>query len=129
MTSNCLIEPRADVSQPHLHRRVPSAGRACGISGDGDFSTVVQAARALPGFAATEAEETITVGFGRDAVLGVAGKVIEAVKSGALKHFFLIGGCDGAAPGRNYYTEFAEAVPANSMILTLGCGKYRFNSA
>jgi len=60
-------------------------------------------------------------------VLGVADKVIAAVKSGALKHFFLIGGCDGAAPGRNYFTEFAEAVPADAMVLTLGCGKYRFN--
>jgi hydroxylamine reductase len=127
MTSNCLIEP-----QPAYRNRIFTAGPVGwpGLRhiGNGDFSAVVQAARALPGFAATEAEKTITVGFGRDAVLGVAGAVIEAVKSGALKHFFLIGGCDGAAPGRNYYTEFAEAVPADSMVLTLGCGKYRFNS-
>ena len=60
-------------------------------------------------------------------MLGVADKVVEAVKSGALSHFFLIGGCDGATPGRNYYTEFAEAVPKDSMILTLGCAKYRFH--
>jgi hydroxylamine reductase len=61
-------------------------------------------------------------------VLGVAGTVIDAVKSGAIKHFFLIGGCDGAAPGRNYYTEFAEAAPQDTVLLTLGCGKYRFNT-
>ena len=127
MTSNCLIEPQAS-----YRNRIFTAGPV-GWPGlrhieNGDFSAVVQAARALPGFAASETERTITVGFGRDAVLGVAGQVIDAVKSGALKHFFLIGGCDGAAPGRNYYTEFAEAVPADSMVLTLGCGKYRFNT-
>nr|WP_294516833.1 hydroxylamine reductase [uncultured Rhodopila sp.] len=127
MTSNCLIEPQA-AYRNRIFTAGPVGWPGLRHIGDGDFSAVVQAARALPGFAATEAEKTITVGFGRDAVLGVAGSVIEAVKSGALKHFFLIGGCDGAAPGRNYYTEFAEAVPEDSMILTLGCGKYRFNS-
>jgi hydroxylamine reductase len=127
MTSNCLIEP-----QPTYRNRIFTAGPV-GWPGlrhidNGDFSAVVKAAQALPGFIASETERTITVGFGRDAVLGVAGKVIDAVKAGELKHFFLIGGCDGAAPGRNYYTEFAEAVPADAMILTLGCGKYRFNT-
>ncbi len=127
MTSNCLIEPAA------LYRnRIFTAGPV-GWPGlrhiaNGDFSTVVQAALALPGFRATEPEKTITVGFGREAVLGVAGTVIDAVKSGAIKHFFLIGGCDGAAPGRNYYTEFAEAAPKDTVLLTLGCGKYRFNT-
>jgi len=67
------------------------------------------------------------VGFGHDAVMGVAGPVIDAVKSGAIRHFFLIGGCDGAKPGRNYYTDFAQAVPDDCVILTLACGKYRFN--
>ncbi len=127
MTSNCLIEPSA------LYRnRIFTAGPV-GWPGlrhiaKGDFSPVVQAALALPGFKATEPEKTITVGFGREAVLGVAGTVIDAVKSGAIKHFFLIGGCDGAAPGRNYYTEFAEAAPQDTVLLTLGCGKYRFNT-
>ena len=127
MTSNCLIEPGA------LYRnRIFTAGPV-GWPGlrhiaNGDFSPVVQAALALPGFRATEPEKTITVGFGREAVLGVAGTVIDAVKSGAIKHFFLIGGCDGAAPGRNYYTEFAEAAPQDTVLLTLGCGKYRFNT-
>ena len=126
MTSNCLIEPNA-----RYRNRIFTAGPVGwpGLRhiGNGDFSTVAQAALALPGFKASEPEKTITVGFGREAVLGVAGTVIDAVKSGAIKHFFLIGGCDGAAPGRNYYTEFAEAAPKDTVLLTLGCGKYRFN--
>jgi hydroxylamine reductase len=80
----------------------------------------------LPGFPEAPGQQ-ILVGFGHNAVLGVADKVIEAVKAGAVKHFFLIGGCDGAKPGRNYYTEFAEQVPKDCVILTLACGKYRFN--
>ena len=75
----------------------------------------------------TNPSNSILVGFGHDAILGVADKVIGAVKAGRLRHFFLIGGCDGAKSGRNYYTEFAEAVPADCVILTLACGKYRFN--
>jgi hydroxylamine reductase len=67
------------------------------------------------------------VGFGHNAVMNVAGQVVEAVKAGDIRHFFLIGGCDGAKSGRNYYTEFAEAVPEDCVILTLACGKYRFN--
>ena len=94
---------------------------------DHAYATVVAAAQALPGFKDDAAAETITIGFGRTAVLGVADKVIEAVRAGDIRHFFLIGGCDGAAPGRNYYTDFAEAVPQDSVVMTLGCGKYRFN--
>ncbi|MBY6240456.1 hydroxylamine reductase [Methylosinus sp. Sm6] len=126
MTSNCLIEP-----QPRYRGRIFTAGPV-GWPGirhidNGDFSIVAQAAAALPGFAEDAAEETITIGFGRDTVLGVADKVIEAVKAGAIRHFFLVGGCDGAAPGRNYYTDFAEHAPQDTVVLTLGCGKYRFN--
>jgi hydroxylamine reductase len=95
--------------------------------GNHDWTPVLKAAQALPGFAEDEPEETITVGFGHEAVLNVAGDVVGAVKSGAIKHFFLIGGCDGALPGRNYYTKFAESTPDDSVILTLGCAKYRFN--
>jgi hydroxylamine reductase len=91
-----------------------------------DFSAVIDKALALPGFPEAPGQQ-ILVGFGHNAVLGVADKVIEAVKAGAVKHFFLIGGCDGAKPGRNYYTEFAEQVPKDCVILTLACGKYRFN--
>lgn len=126
MTSNCLIEP-----QPSYRNRIFTAGPV-GWPGvrhiaDGNFAQVVQAANALPGFTTTEPEKTILVGFGRNAVLSVAGQVIDAVKSGAVKHFFLIGGCDGAAPGRNYYTDFAEKAPKDTVLLTLGCGKFRFN--
>jgi hydroxylamine reductase len=126
MTSNCLIEPR-----PRYRGRIFTAGPV-GWPGirhieNGDFAIVAQAAAALPGFAEDAPEETVTVGFGRDTVLGVADKVIDAVKAGAIRHFFLVGGCDGAAPGRNYYTDFAEHAPRDTVVLTLGCGKYRFN--
>ena len=92
-----------------------------------DFTPVIEAALAEPGFTEDEPEKTILVGFGHNAVLGVADKVIEAVKAGKIKHFFLVGGCDGAKPGRNYYTELAEKIPQDCVILTLACGKYRFN--
>jgi len=91
-----------------------------------DFSEVINKALECPDLADAPAKE-ILVGFGHNAVLGVADKVIEAVKGGDIKHFFLIGGCDGAKPGRNYFTEFAEKVPKDCVILTLACGKYRFN--
>ncbi len=126
MTSNCLIEP-----QPGYRQRIFTLGPV-GWPGvrhlDGkDYSAVVQAAKALPGFKEDAPEQRITIGFARNTVLGVADKVIEGVKSGAIRHFFLIGGCDGALPGRNYYTDFAEQAPDDTVILTLGCGKYRFN--
>ncbi len=91
-----------------------------------DFSAVIDKALALPDLPEAPGQE-ITVGFGHQAVLGVADQVVAAVKSGAIKHFFLIGGCDGAKSGRNYYTEFAEKAPKDTVILTLACGKYRFN--
>jgi len=91
-----------------------------------DFTPVINKALELPGLPENPGK-TILTGFGHNAVLGVADKVIEAVKSGAIKRFFLIGGCDGAKSGRNYYTEFAEKLPKDTVILTLACGKYRFN--
>ncbi|WP_077732209.1 hydroxylamine reductase [Methylocaldum sp. 14B] len=126
MTSNCLVEP-----QPRYRQRIFTAGPV-GWPGvrhiaNGDFSPVIQAALAFPGFQEDAPEQTITVGFARNTVLGVADKVVDAVKTGAIRHFFLIGGCDGAVPGRNYYTDLADHVPEDSVILTLGCGKYRFN--
>jgi len=126
MTSNCIIEPL-----PQYRQRIFTTGPV-GWPGvrhleHHDFPTLIRAARALPGFQATAPEQTITVGFGRHAVLGVADKVIDAVKAGQIRHFFLIGGCDGAAPGRNYYTEFAEQAPDDTVVMTLGCNKYRFN--
>lgn len=126
MTSNCIIEP-----QPRYRQRLFTTGPV-GWPGvrhlaDHGFGPLVEAARALPGFKEDGPAQTVTVGFGRDAVLGVADTVVAAVKAGAIRHFFLIGGCDGAAPGRNYYTEFATGVPQDSVVLTLGCAKYRFN--
>jgi hydroxylamine reductase len=91
-----------------------------------DFSEVINKALACPDLPEAPGQEILT-GFGHNAVLGVADKVIDGVKAGAIRHFFLIGGCDGAKPGRNYFTEFAEKVPADCVILTLACGKYRFN--
>ncbi|CAK0777535.1 protein S-nitrosylase [Azospirillaceae bacterium] len=126
MTSNCIIEPR-----PQYRQRIFTTGPVGWpgvrhIEGD-NFAPVVQAALALPGFKEDAPAETITIGFARDTILSVADKVISAVKEGAIRHFFVIGGCDGAVPGRNYYTEFAEGAPKDTVILTLGCGKYRFN--
>ncbi|KIH78169.1 hydroxylamine reductase [Geoalkalibacter ferrihydriticus DSM 17813] len=91
-----------------------------------DFSEVIAAAQKAEGFS-EKADKDILTGCGHDAVLGLADKVIEAVNSGAIKRFFVIGGCDGAKPGRNYYTKFAEQLPKDTVILTLACGKYRFN--
>lgn len=91
-----------------------------------DFSAVIKKAQECDGFQENLGQEILT-GFGHNAILGVADKVIEGVKAGAIKHFFLIGGCDGAKSGRNYYTEFAEKAPSDTVILTLACGKYRFN--
>jgi hydroxylamine reductase len=91
-----------------------------------DFSAVVRKAKECDGFPENPGQEILT-GFGHNAVLGVADKVIDAVRKGAIRRFFLVGGCDGAKPGRNYYTELAEKAPKDTVILTLACGKYRFN--
>jgi hydroxylamine reductase len=80
----------------------------------------------MPGFAEDTAGKEVMVGFGRNAVLGVAGQVIEAVKNKDIRHFFLVGGCDGAKTGRNYYTELVEKIPSDCVVLTLACGKFRF---
>jgi hydroxylamine reductase len=91
-----------------------------------DFSAVINKAKALGGLPVKEGI-TLTTGFARNTVMSVAGVVIDAVKAGAIKHFFLVGGCDGAKPGRNYYTEFVEKTPKDTVVLTLACGKFRFN--
>lgn len=103
------------------------------IGEEKDFTPVIEKALELGGYAedmhftGINGGTTVMTGFAHDAVLSRADKVIEAVKTGAIKHFFLVGGCDGAKPGRNYYTEFVKQTPADSIILTLACGKYRFN--
>lgn len=102
-------------------------------NGTKDFSPVIQKALELRGYehnkqlTGINGGSELTTGFARNAVLGVADKVIDAVKSGAIKHFFLVGGCDGARSGRNYYTDFVKNTPSDTIILTLGCGKFRFN--
>ena len=126
MTTNCIQKPK-DTYKARIFTSGLVAWPGVEHIADQDFKPVVEAALAAPGFAADEPEKTILVGFGHGAVLGVAGQVIEAVKTGAIKRFFLIGGCDGAKSGRNYYTEFAQAVPKDCVVLTLACGKYRFN--
>ena len=91
-----------------------------------DFSPLIEKALELPGFDEDEAGKTVMVGFGRRTLLDAAPAVLEAVKAGAVRHIFLVGGCDGAKPGRNYYTEFVEKTPADTLVLTLACGKFRF---
>ncbi|MBN1795219.1 MAG: hydroxylamine reductase [Sedimentisphaerales bacterium] len=126
MTTNCLQKPK-DSYKDRIF--------TCGLVGwegvahieDRDFTPVVEAALKSEGFTEDSPEKTITIGFARNTVMRVADKVIELVKAGKIKHFFLIGGCDGAKPGRNYYTDFARKVPDDCVILTLACGKYRFN--
>ncbi len=126
MTTNCIQKPK-DGYKARIFTSGPTAWPGVEHISDGNFKPVIDAALAAEGFTADGPEKFITVGFGRNAVMGVAGAVIDAVKSGAIKRFFLIGGCDGAKPGRNYYADFAKAVPNDCVILTLACGKYRFN--
>jgi hydroxylamine reductase len=125
MTTNCIQRPQASYADniftsglvgwpgvPHISNR--------------DFTPVIEKALALPGFTDDANGREVMVGFARNTVLGVAEKVIEAVKGKAIRHFFLVAGCDGAKPGRNYYTEFVEKVPGDCVVLTLACGKFRF---
>ena len=124
-TTNCIQKPRESYMD-----RVFTTGLVAwpGVTHikSRDFSAVIAKAIALGGFEEKQGGRLMT-GFGHNAVLGVADKVVEAVKSGAIKHFFLVGGCDGAKPGRNYYTDFVEKTPKDTVILTLACGKFRFN--
>jgi len=126
MTTNCIQKPK-DTYKARIFTSGLVAWPGVTHITDRNFTPVIEAAQAAEGFQEDGPEKTIRVGFARNAVLSVAGKVVEALKSGAIKHFFLIGGCDGAKPGRNYYTELAQAVPHDCVILTLACGKYRFN--
>jgi hydroxylamine reductase len=104
-----------------------------GVDGAKDFSPVIQKALELGGynedktFTGINGGSEVVTGFARNAVLGAADKVNDAIRSGDIKHIFLVGGCDGARPGRNYYTEFVKKAPKDTVILTLACGKYRFN--
>lgn len=124
-TTNCIQKPRDNYFQNVFTTGLVGWPGVKHVKGH-DFSAVINRAKELPGLP-EKAGSTLTTGFGHNAVLGVADKVIDAVKSGSIKHFFLVGGCDGAKPGRNYYTEFVEKTPKDTIILTLACGKFRFN--
>ena len=131
MTTNCLMKPRDSYKDRIFSTSVVGWDGIKHIAkdenGNKDFSEIINKALSLGGFEEDEEVKEILVGFGHKATLSHADTIINAVKDGKVKHFFLIGGCDGAKPGRNYYTEFAEKVPKDCIILTLACGKYRFN--
>ena len=131
MTTNCLMRPRESYKDRIYSTNVVGWEGVKYIpkkpDGTKDFSEIIRHALELGGFTQDVEPHEIIVGFGHHATLSYADKIVQAVESGKLRHFFLIGGCDGARPGRNYYTDFAQLVPKNCMILTLACGKYRFN--
>lgn len=132
-TTNCLMPPKASYADRVFTTEVVSYPEMTHIGADKDFTPVIEKALELGGYAedrmftGINGGNTVMTGFARGTVLGVADKVIEAVKAGAIRHFFLVAGCDGARPGRNYYTEFVKQTPADTVVLTLACGKYRFN--
>ena len=125
MTTNCIQRPKESYLNSIYTCGVVGWPGATNIK-DRNFAPVIKKAQEMPGFAADTNGKSVMVGFARNAVMGVAGTVIEAVKNKAIKHFFLVAGCDGAKPGRNYYTEFVEKVPKDCVVLTLACGKFRF---
>lgn len=126
MTSNCLIEPARSYKN-RIFTTGPVGWPGVRHLAHDDFTPVVAAAMASPGFPADGEDKRITIGFGRHTLLGVADQVVTAVKNGDIGHFFLVGGCDGASPARGYFTEIATSAPSDAVIITLGCGKYRFN--
>ena len=132
-TTNCLMPPKASYADRVFTTEVVSYPEMIHIDEQKDFTPVIEKALELGGFAEDQAftgingGKTVMTGFAHNAVLSVADQVVAAVKSGAVRHFFLVGGCDGARPGRNYYTEFVKQTPKDSIVLTLACGKYRFH--
>lgn len=132
-TTNCLMPVKGSYFDRVFTTEVVAYPEMVHIDEKKDFTPVIEKALELGGYAEDKkmtginGGETVTTGFARGTVLSVADKVIDAVKSGAIKHFFLVGGCDGAKPGRNYYTDFVSQTPKDTIILTLACGKYRFN--
>jgi hydroxylamine reductase len=125
MTTNCIQKPK-DSYKDNIFTTGLVGWPGVAHIADKDFSPAIEKAIAMEGFPADSDKGSVMVGFGRNAVLGVADKVIEAVKNKAIRHFFLVAGCDGAKPGRNYYTEIVEKIPKDCVVLTLACGKFRF---
>ena len=132
-TTNCLMPPKPSYADRVYTTALVSYPEMTHIGGEKDFTPVIKKALELGGytedqdFTGINGGHTVTTGFGHGAVLSVADKVIDAVKAGDIRHFFLVGGCDGARPGRSYFTDFVKQTPADTVILTLACGKYRFN--
>lgn len=128
ITTNCVMPiNEKDTYKNRLFTRAVTGLEGSTHLTDRDFSAVIACAKSLPATEGKEGEYTLTTGFHHNVVLGIADKIIDAVKAGKIKRFFLIGGCDGAKAGRNYYTELAQKLPKDCIILTLACGKYRFN--
>ena len=125
MTTNCLQKPR-DTYKDNIFTTGLVGWPDVAHIADKDFTPAIEKALAMEGYPEDVDRGSVMVGFARNSVLGVADKVIEGVKNKDIRHFFLVAGCDGAKPGRNYYTEFVEKVPRDCMVLTLACGKFRF---
>lgn len=132
-TTNCLMPVKSGYADRVFTTEVVSYPEMVHIGADKDFTPVIEKALELGGYpegkkgTGINGGESVMTGFAQGAVLGVADQIIDAVKQGAIRHFFLVGGCDGARPGRNYYTDFVKQTPSDTVILTLACGKYRFN--
>lgn len=127
MTSNCIIDPTVGAYDDRIWTRsIVGWPGVSHLEGD-DFGPVIARAQQMAGFPYSEIPHLITVGFGRETLLGAADSLIDLVSREKLRHIFLIGGCDGARGERNYFTDFATRVPEDCLILTLACGKYRFN--
>lgn len=128
ITTNCVMPPAENASYKDRIFTRSVTGLACGAHIEGrDFSPAIARAKSLPALPDKAGDYTLTTGFHHNAILGLADKIVAAVKAGKIRRFFLIGGCDGARPGRNYYTELAQKLPKDCVILTVACGKYRFN--
>jgi hydroxylamine reductase len=122
-TTNCVLIPKPSYADRLFTTRVTAVPGGKRIN-DADFSAVIAKAKSCPALPATEIKQSMT-GFHHDVILGLADVIVQAVKDGKISRFFVIGGCDGAEPGRNYFSDYAQATPADSFILTLGCGKFR----
>ena len=132
-TTNCLMPPKASYADRVFTTEMVSYPEIVHIGDDKDFTPVIEKALELGGykedqhFTGINGGYEVTTGFGHGTILSVADKVVESVKAGDIRHFFLVGGCDGARPGRNYFTDFVKQTPKDTIVLTLACGKYRFN--
>ena len=125
MTTNCIQKPK-DSYKDNIFTTGLVGWPGVRHIADKDFTPVIEKALEMPGFTEDQPGKSVMVGFARNAVMGVAPQIIEAVKNKAIRHFFLVGGCDGAKPGREYFTKFVEQVPKDCVVLTLACGKFRF---